>query len=77
MRRYETASTVRLPRDHVLNNCADRVIPCPAPEVSIVLLDPEKLLLEGEKVRVRQMILREQTRQTAFETAASAVEVEA
>ncbi|WP_050028544.1 chemotaxis protein CheW [Verrucomicrobium sp. BvORR034] len=67
--RYEAAQTVRLPADHVLNNCADRVVARPAPEMSIVLLSPSKVLLEGENLRLRQLTTREKLRQEAFELA--------
>ncbi|WP_009961592.1 chemotaxis protein CheW [Verrucomicrobium spinosum] len=67
--RYEAAQTVRLPADHVLNNCADRVVARPAPAMSIVLLSPSKVLLEGENLRLRQLTTREKLRQNAFELA--------
>jgi purine-binding chemotaxis protein CheW len=60
--RFEKTQTVKLPRDHTLNNCASEVIPRPPPEMSIVLLDPGKLLLESERTRLAQLRSREQER---------------
>lgn len=60
--RFEQGETVRLPRDHTLNNCASQVIPRPPPEMSIVLLDPGKLLFESERTRLAQLQSREQDR---------------
>jgi purine-binding chemotaxis protein CheW len=63
---YPVADTVRLPADHVLNNCAERVIARTPPEPSIVLLDPARLLLESERVRLAELQGREQERVAAL-----------
>lgn len=62
MLRYKVAETVKLPGNHILNNCADHVIPRPPPEMSIVLLQAKKLLFESERVRVAQLLRREKQR---------------
>jgi len=63
---YAASETVRLPSDHVLNNCAAQVIARTPPEPSIVLLDPARLLLESERVRLAELQSREQDRIAAF-----------
>lgn len=63
---YVVSETVRLPNDHVLNNCAERVVARTPPEPSIVLLDPVRLLLESERVRLAELQSREQERIAAF-----------
>jgi purine-binding chemotaxis protein CheW len=52
----------RLPKDHVLNNCAEYVIARQPPEPSIVLLAPARLLLEAERQRLAQLAERERQR---------------
>jgi len=64
--RYDSTATVRLPTNHVLNNCAERVIARTPPVPSIVLLEAERLLLESERVRLVELQLRVQVRAEAF-----------
>ena len=49
MLNYDHSEMVRLPAQHVLNNCAEWVIARKPPEPSIVLLEMSKLLLEKER----------------------------
>ncbi len=64
--RYDAAATVKLPANHVLNNCAERVIARTPPEPSIVLLDASRILLESERVRLVELQLRASDRAEAF-----------
>ncbi len=59
---YHDGDTARLPASHVLNECAQRIIPRPPPEPSIVLLETDRLLLQKEKTILRQLTEREQSR---------------
>lgn len=59
---YGFPEMVRLPADHVLNNCAEWVIARTPPEPSIVLIDPERLLLEKERMRLEELYARENER---------------
>lgn len=49
---YRTRDVTPLPDDHVLNNCASHVLPQTPP---IIVLDADKLLLEGERTRLEQL----------------------
>ncbi len=59
---YGFPEMVRLPADHVLNNGAEWVIARTPPEPSIVLIDPSRLLLEKERVRLTELQERENER---------------
>lgn len=49
---YRTRDLTPLPEGHVLNNCASHILPMQPP---IIVLDADKLLLEGELARLAQL----------------------
>ncbi|TDU71345.1 chemotaxis signal transduction protein [Prosthecobacter fusiformis] len=57
---YRTRDTVPLPEDHVLNNCAERVLPLTPP---LILLEPDRILLMGETLRLEQLRQRAEDRE--------------
>lgn len=57
---YRTREMMPVPEDHVLNNCAASILPHAPP---VVVLDPDRLLLEGEQLRLEQLRQREADRQ--------------
>jgi len=59
---YDRTETVKLPSQHVLNNCAEWVIARKPPEPSIVLLEMNRLLLEKERVMIAELRDREEAR---------------
>ncbi len=65
---YRTRDAVPLPADHVLNNCATHVLPQTPP---VILLSAEKLLLEGERLRLAQLRERAAERLALLEGGAS------
>ncbi|WP_176159211.1 chemotaxis protein CheW [Prosthecobacter debontii] len=58
---YRTRDLSPVPEDHVLNDCADSILP---EEPPVILLNPEKLLLEAERLRIEQLRARELDRLT-------------
>ncbi|MGV3662383.1 MAG: chemotaxis protein CheW [Prosthecobacter sp.] len=68
---YHAQDVAPLPADHVLNNCATHVLTLPqAPPV--ILLSAEKLLLEGERLRLAQLRERAAARLALLESGAEA-----
>ena len=62
----EEVETVRLPPGHILNRCAQWVIARQPPEPSIVVLEPERLLLEKERACIEGLRERAQERLAAL-----------
>ena len=69
---YDHSEIVRLPAQHVLNNCAEWVIARTPPEPSIVLLEMSKLLLEKERKVLSELREREDERLRETEIVAEA-----
>lgn len=65
---YSTSQLVKMPSDHVLNDCVNYIIPRPPPETSIVLLESEKLLLTKERQTLRELKARELKRLEPLES---------
>lgn len=61
---YRTRDVVALPPDHVLNNCASGVLPEQPP---VILLEPAKLLLESERLRLEELCEKATARNAWFE----------
>lgn len=57
---YRQSEQVALPANHVFNHCAGYVLPHTPP---VILLDLDKILLEGERVRLEQLRQMESERQ--------------
>ena len=71
MLNYDHSEMVRLPAQHVLNNCAEWVIARTPPEPSIVLLEMSKLLLEKERRVLLELQDRENERLREMESEAA------
>lgn len=59
---FDTSKLVRIPPEHVLNDCVNHVLAMPPPQPSIIMVEPKKILLSKERSVLRSLLEREQSR---------------
>lgn len=65
---YRSREVNPLPPDHVLNNCAVGVLPGQPP---ITMLEPDRLLLEAERLRLEELRAKASARQSWLDSVAA------